>query len=176
VWNLVERASQATDAEAFVRQSKPEPTELRGLLAEQVALHERSQSGARFDLQCPQELYVDVDATLLKEAVSNLLANAASFAEEGSTIKVAATQNGVRVAIDVINSGPTIQRDPEELFGPFASTRTGPSSEHQGLGLYLVRMIAEQHGGAASIANLSDRSGVIASIILPLVRDRDHAY
>src|SRR5262249_35996969 len=44
VWNLVERASRATDAEAFVRQSKPEPAALSVLLAEQVALHERSQS------------------------------------------------------------------------------------------------------------------------------------
>ena len=54
------------------------------------------------------------------------------------------------------------------LFGPFASTRSGPSSEHQGLGLYLVRLVAEHHGGKAIISNLDDGSGVEASIFLPL--------
>jgi signal transduction histidine kinase len=34
--------------------------------------------------------------------------------------------------------------------------------------LYLVRLIAEQHGGTATIANLDDGSGVQASILLPL--------
>jgi len=54
------------------------------------------------------------------------------------------------------------------LFGPFASTRSGPSSEHQGLGLYLVRLVGEHHGGKALISNLDDKSGVEAAIVLPL--------
>ena len=58
--------------------------------------------------------------------------------------------------------------DTEILFGPFASSRSGPASEHQGLGLYLVRLIAAQCGGTASIANFDDGSGVQASIVLPL--------
>ena len=70
--------------------------------------------------------------------------------------------------IKVSNVGELLKGNTEMFFMPFVSSRSGPSSEHQGLGLYLVRLIAEQHGGAASIKNLEDGSGVEASISLPL--------
>jgi two-component system, OmpR family, sensor histidine kinase ChvG len=96
------------------------------------------------------------------------VANAASFAIEQSTVEILLEQAGASAIIKVRNKGPLLLSDPEVLFGPFASTRSGPSSEHQGLGLYLVRLIAEHHGGSAAIANMDDQSGVEASVWLPL--------
>jgi signal transduction histidine kinase len=170
VWNLIERASRATDAEAFVRQGQAQPIDLPRLLHELIGSYQQTHSGIDFRLQLPDKepLYVSADPTLLKEAVSNLLANAASFADEESIIQVVLERDGVHAVIKVRNKGPIIQYDTEMLFGPFASTRSGPSSEHQGLGLYLVRLVAEHHGGKAIISNLDDGSGVEASIFLPL--------
>ena len=170
VWNLIERASRATDAEAFVRQGQAQPIDLPRLLGELIGSYRQSHSGIDFRLQLPDKepLYVSADPTLLKEAVSNLLANAVSFADEESIIQVVLERDGVHAVIKVRNKGPIIQYDTEMLFGPFASTRSGPSSEHQGLGLYLVRLVAEHHGGKAIISNLDDGSGVEASIFLPL--------
>jgi len=170
VWNLIERASRATDAEAFVRQGQAQPIDLPRLLGELIVSYRQTHSGIDFRLQLPDKepLYVSADPTLLKEAVSNLLANAASFADEESIIQVVLERDGVHAVIKVRNKGPIIQYDTEMLFGPFASTRSGPSSEHQGLGLYLVRLVAEHHGGKAIISNLDDGSGVEASIFLPL--------
>ena len=170
VWNLIERASRATDAEAFVRQGQAQPIDLPRLLGELIGSYRQTHSGINFRLQLPDKepLYVSADPTLLKEAVSNLLANAASFADEESIIQVVLERDGVHAVIKVRNKGPIIQYDTEMLFGPFASTRSGPSSEHQGLGLYLVRLVAEHHGGKAIISNLDDGSGVEASIFLPL--------
>jgi GAF domain-containing protein len=170
VWNLIERASRATDAEAFVRQGQAQPIDLPPLLRELIGSYQQTHSGIDFRLQPPDKepLYVSADPTLLKEAVSNLLANATSFADEESIIQVVLERDGVHAVIKVRNKGPIIQYDTEMLFGPFASTRSGPSSEHQGLGLYLVRLVAEHHGGKAIISNLDDGSGVEASIFLPL--------
>ena len=170
VWNLIERASRATDAEAFVRQGQAQPIDLPRLLGELIGSYRQTHSGIDFRLQLPDKepLYVSADPTLLKEAVSNLLANAVSFADEESIIQVVLERDGVHAVIKVRNKGPIIQYDTEMLFGPFASTRSGPSSEHQGLGLYLVRLVAEHHGGKAIISNLDDGSGVEASIFLPL--------
>ena len=169
IWNLIERASQATDAEAFVRQGQPQWIDLARLLAEQLDAFRQSNCG--IDLP-PAKLLRSfgsgVDPILIKEAVGNMLGNAASFADEGSTVEVALTVDSAHAAVQVSNKGPTIEGDIETLFGPFASTRAGPSSEHQGLGLYLVRLIAEHHGGRAAIANLEDGSGVQVSILLPL--------
>jgi signal transduction histidine kinase len=171
LWNLVERASQATDAEAFVRQAQPQLTDLTTLLAEEVEAYARSHSGINFEFECMAHIKTTADYTLIKEAVSNLFGNAASFANEGSTIKVMLDADAIRAVITVSNKGPLIEGDPETLFGPFASTRSSPAGEHHGLGLYLVRLIAEQHGGTAALANLNDGSGVQASITLPLVSD-----
>lgn len=168
VWNLVERASRATDAEAFVRQSQAHLIDLNQLIAELVESHKRTVSGVDFRLQCEEQMYVTADPILVKEAVGNLLANAASFAYEHSNVEVLMSVEGSCAAIRVRNKGPIIEEDTEGLFGPFASTRSGPSSEHQGLGLYLVRLIAEHYGGTADILNFADGSGVEASMSLRL--------
>jgi hypothetical protein len=51
VWNLVERASQATDAEAYVRQSVAQPVELQELLRVVIATYRQTHSGIDFQLQ-----------------------------------------------------------------------------------------------------------------------------
>jgi signal transduction histidine kinase len=167
VWNLIERASQATDAEAFVRQLHLRPTDLRMFLIERVEAFRHSSAGVGFALTCPDLIQLRLDTTLMKEAIDNLLGNAVSFADEGSTVEVGARIDGGRVVVSVKNRGPLVGDDTEAWFGPFASSRSGPSGVHQGLGLYLVRLIAEQHGGTATLANLEDGSGVVASILLP---------
>jgi signal transduction histidine kinase len=172
VWNLVERASQATDAEAYVRQGVLQPVDLQDLLGTVVAAHRQTYSGIDFQLQ-GVPVRVQADPMLLKEAVGNLLANAASFADEESIVRVVLKIDGAHAAITVLNMGPLIQGDTEALFQPFASTRSGPSSEHHGLGLYLVLLIAEQHGGTATVSNLPDGSGVQVSIVLPLATYRE---
>jgi signal transduction histidine kinase len=112
---------------------------------------------------------VYADRTLIKEAVGNLLTNAVSFASEGSSVSVTLEHDEPYATIRVSNKGPLIESDPDVLFGAFASTRAEPSSEHHGLGLYLVRLIAHHHGGKATIGNLKDGSGVAACIWLPAV-------
>jgi signal transduction histidine kinase len=169
VWNLIERASRATDARAFVGQSHPQSVDLLTLLDELVRGLQQTYSGTHFNLEASGSVQVNADPTLVKEAIANLIANAASFADDQSIVKIVLEHDGATAAIKVRNKGPLLPNDPKVLFEPFASTRSGPSSEHLGLGLYLVRLIAEQHGGTATIMNLGD-TGVEASIRLPLAR------
>jgi Histidine kinase-, DNA gyrase B-, and HSP90-like ATPase len=105
-----------------------------------------------------------VDADRLHERL--IVAEFISMVVEFTRLSQHILPLGIRVCVS--NKGPLIEGDTETLFGPFESTRAGPSSEHQGLGLYLVRLIAVQHGGTAVIANLGDGSGVRATIRLPL--------
>src|SRR5205823_3163892 len=72
-------------------------------------------------------------------------------------------------AIEVENPGPPLpELLPGRLFESLWQSRTGTDSQpHFGLGLYIVRLIAEFHGGEASAANLADGSGVRVSVRIP---------
>jgi signal transduction histidine kinase len=61
-------------------------------------------------------------------------------------VEILLEQTEASAIIKVRNKGPLLPCRPEILFGPFASIRSGSSSEHQGLGLYLVRLIADVTG------------------------------
>jgi signal transduction histidine kinase len=170
VWNLIERASRATDAEAFVRQSQPVAVNVAELLREVVDGFRQTYSGIAIGLTVGESTPINIDPSHLKEAVVNLLANAVSFADENTTVEVLLQRATAYLTVKIRNRGPLIEVDPEVLFGPFSTTRSRSraSAEHQGLGLYLVRLIAEYNGGKATISNLQDESGVEASIWLPL--------
>ena len=168
VWSLIDRATRATDAETFVRQSQAEIMDLSALTSDVVESFRQTFNGVDFEGSVDGSPTLFADPALIREAIANLLSNASSFAEEGSTINVALHETAGEVVISVVNRGPTIAGDPDVLFGPFRSTRLEAGSDHQGLGLYLVRLIAEHYGGQADLANLPDHSGVEASIRLPL--------
>jgi two-component system sensor histidine kinase TctE len=120
-------------------------------------------------------LTIHADPELIREAIANLLSNAASFADDSSMIVVTLKESAGAAVLSVINHGPLIDGDPETLFGPFRSTRLDQGHDHQGLGLYLVRLVAEHYGGTASLANLSDGTGVEASISLPMTLMREQS-
>ena len=170
VSSLIERASRATDIEAFVRESKSELVDLAQLLATEIEGFKNTYSGLGFRFYEPEApLFANVDITLIKEALGNLLSNAASYVQENSEIEVKILNDEGRAAITVDNKGPTVSDNAEPLFAPFTSTRAGVSSVHQGLGLYLVRLVVEHYGGRASLCNLPDASAVRAAMWIPLV-------
>ncbi len=73
--------------------------------------------------------------------------------------------------LQVANDGPLI---PEALMGRlfeslFEQRQGDDDKPHFGLGLYIVRLVAEFHGGTAVAANRDDGSGVIFTIMLPLI-------
>ncbi|HYM85455.1 MAG TPA: two-component system sensor histidine kinase CreC [Pseudoxanthomonas sp.] len=112
---------------------------------------------------------VQGDGYLLRQAVSNLLDNAISFAPAGGTISVSsAIENGM-LQIRVVDNGPGIpdyaQDRVFERFYSLARPSTGLRSS--GLGLPFVREVARLHGGEAELRNLED-GGAIATLSLPI--------
>jgi two-component system heavy metal sensor histidine kinase CusS len=96
----------------------------------------------------------NADPLLLRRALSNLVANAIRYADEGSEIllRVVATGSGWR--IDVENQGPVLADEIlRKLFDRFYR---GDASRHQssdsyGLGLAIVAAIMQLHGGEVSV-------------------------
>jgi two-component system heavy metal sensor histidine kinase CusS len=97
---------------------------------------------------------IEADPLLLRRALSNLVANAIRYADEGSEIKIRVIESGQHCRIEVENQGPTL--DDVTLGKLFDRFYRGDASRHQssdsnGLGLAIVAAIMQLHGGEVSV-------------------------
>lgn len=103
---------------------------------------------------------------LLREALVNLVDNALRYAGSGATITVRLRRVADDVWIDVEDNGPGLAPElRERVFERFV--RGSTAGEGCGLGLAIVREIAERHGGSAQLLAAAPR-GCIARLTLPL--------
>ena len=111
---------------------------------------------------------VQGDAFLLRQALVNLLDNAADFAPEGSTVAVGIARDGARWRITVADEGPGVPDYAlERAFERFYSLpRPGGGSRSSGLGLCFAAEAAALHGGEARLANRPG-GGAVATLLLP---------
>ena len=88
---------------------------------------------------------------LLRRALFNLVENAVKYGPDGGQTRLCAELSGADIVITVANQGPCIPPElRERIFEPFFRADTARSRElgGVGLGLALVRAIAEIHGGS----------------------------
>jgi len=106
---------------------------------------------------------------LIVQMLDKLIDNAVDFSPEGATLTIRLSADAAQALIEVDNPGPTLSgAGHSHLFESLWQSRSGSDSRpHFGLGLYIVRLIAEFHGGTAEAGNLPDASGVRFRIVLP---------
>ncbi|MBW0253485.1 sensor histidine kinase KdpD [Cellulomonas sp. PS-H5] len=103
--------------------------------------------------QAPWPLpHVRGDVDLLYLAVYNLLANALKFSPAGSTVEVRGRDDDGVVEIEVADSGTGIPaHELDTVFDELARGEQARGTPGSGLGLALVRVVAERHGGAVDL-------------------------
>jgi signal transduction histidine kinase len=137
--------------------------------------------GCAIVLRDPGEMLRVVGAPdLLAQALDKLLDNALSFAAPGSAVEVELHRYGRAATLSVRNEGPALPAEMSgRLFESMVSVRprgagttagadAGAREPHLGLGLYVVRLVAEFHGGTAAAHDRPDGRGVIVTLTLPL--------
>ncbi|MBK8010342.1 MAG: HAMP domain-containing histidine kinase [Deltaproteobacteria bacterium] len=133
----------------------------------EVARAALSRAGLSRDLlaAAPDVGAFEGDATLVARALANLIANATRHG--GGVDRLCVTGDDERVTFVVDDRGHGIDpADLERVFEPFYRRPDHSGDASPGLGLSLVRRIAEAHGGFAEASNRAE-GGARVSITLP---------
>jgi signal transduction histidine kinase len=106
---------------------------------------------------------------LIAQMLDKLMDNAADFCPPEGRITLALEPEGRLFRLSVSNEGSLLPPQLDgRLFESLVSTRTATETRpHLGLGLYIVRLIADFHRSQVVAENLSDSSGVIIGIVIP---------
>ncbi len=153
--------------------ARGEPVELRELLA-QVAGSLTVLADARavrLTVAAPADVWVTGSRTALRRALTALVDNALGHTPAGGVVELAVVAGaGDRVLVSVTDSGEGLGgADPDELTRRFARgsrSPDGPGGRRFGLGLALVREVAQAHGGTLRLGP-GPAGGVRAEIDLP---------
>lgn len=114
---------------------------------------------------------VDADAVRLTQVVANLVDNAVKYTPDAGHIDVAVIANGHEAMIVVEDDGAGIPAERvDSIFEPFVQL---PESRHSarggmGLGLPLVRLLTELHGGTVDVTSGGRNHGSRFAVHLPL--------
>jgi len=111
-------------------------------LSERLAHH-------RLMVDLPADLpLVRVDATLIDQALANLVENAARHTPAGTVVQVRGQHQGNELVVSVEDTGPGLPPgDPDRLFAKFHRGRTEDAIGGAGLGLAICRAIVRLHLG-----------------------------
>lgn len=98
---------------------------------------------------------VDADPDRLEQVLINLLDNALKYTPEGGSVTVSLKAAAGQAHLSVRDTGPGFEGEPQRLFGRFY--RADDKGSGSGLGLALVQVLVELHGGTVTACNLPNR-------------------
>ncbi len=125
------------------------PTEVRQLLADLIDELKIAYPATHLQLDAPATVQASIDPDRLTQAVSNLLSNARHHGDPKAAIGVRVRALDSRLLIDVSNvAAPIPESRTQDLFSAFKRGSINPRNRSGlGLGLYIARRIALEHGG-----------------------------
>ncbi len=111
-------------------------------------------SGGSMQLTAPESLMMTGDEAAIRRLIGILCDNALKYSPEGDSVSLSASQSGRRVVIEAENTmkNPLKEEDLKRLFDRFYRPDVSRSKEQGGfgIGLAIVRAVAEKHRGRVS--------------------------
>nr|AQQ74806.1 hypothetical protein [uncultured bacterium] len=164
----------ATRVEEAIAHSERQRFDLAALVRATVEAYGTAFPARRFTCDAPTEpVEMNGAPELIVQMLDKLVDNAVDFSADGATISVVLRATDTEAEISVANPGPALPPEAAtRLFESLWQSRVDGDTPkerqrpHFGLGLYIVRLIAEFHGGSAQAANLPDNSGAVFSVRL----------
>jgi two-component system, OmpR family, sensor histidine kinase ChvG len=166
---LVNALAAARQIERAVAAAEHERFDLAAQVGDMVEAYRALHPARVFEFDrppraCPMEGAPDLVAQLLDKLVDN----AVDFAPPAAPIRLAVEDAGGCWRLAVANAGSRLPPGPpERLFDSLVSDRPSGTEPHLGLGLFIVRLVAEHHRGSVTARNLPQDRGVEFAVELP---------
>jgi signal transduction histidine kinase len=170
--SILSALGAAARVEESIKQADRVGFDLRELLISAMGAYQSGFPKVRMELRDPPDAcFMRGAPELVAQLLDKLVENAVDFCPEGGLIAVTLTRGVGHYELTVSNDGPPI---PQELLGRlfeslFEQRASRDDKPHFGLGLYIVRLIAEFHSGSVSAANRTDSGGAIFTVKLPII-------
>ncbi|KQU46977.1 hypothetical protein ASG67_15075 [Sphingomonas sp. Leaf339] len=159
--------SQANDGRLALDDA---PFDLGKIVAGAVARTHRhaASHGVRLAAAPTSHVSIRGDARWLEQALVAVIDNAIKFSGEGDVVDVSLKGHGATAEIHIADRGcGSLPEALPRLFDAYYQTDEGRARGGSGLGLALVRWVAERHGGTARAA-VRDGGGCIVTLVLPV--------
>jgi two-component system, sensor histidine kinase and response regulator len=146
------------------------PVDLKALVSDAARTLEPVARRKRIELSIAVdgEPVASVDGKLVRRAIENLLFNALKYTPAGKDVSVGVRHRDGTVEVEVSDRGPGIPPELKaamfEKYGSVEAKKGGPRKGF-GLGLYMVKLVADGHGGVARVLD-RDGGGAVFSIRL----------
>jgi len=156
VLHLLEVLLDVSAAEAGALALRRGRVDLGALVARAADLYREvaEQKGITIETSVPGPVEANADAVRVGQALFNLVDNALKYTPDGGRVTIAAERGAGSVTLIVSDTGPGVP--PAERDAVWRRLYRGDSSRSKrgfGLGLALVRAVAEAHGGSASVGD-----------------------
>jgi dedicated sortase system histidine kinase len=168
---LVRAMSEASRMERAIAAAEPEDVDLVEVVRGCAEAYRPLAGARRLDCELPEApLRLHCAPELIAQALDKLFDNALSFTPETGWLSLSLRPWNDGAEIELANQGAPLPAAMQgRLFDSLVSLRdkaTPGDAPHLGLGLYVVRLVAERHHGAAAARNLDDGNGVAFTLRL----------
>jgi dedicated sortase system histidine kinase len=164
---ILNAMSEANRVEELMTNVEPEVFDLVNVLRSTVAAYQDiyKERSVHFDCQL-DSAPLQGSPELIIQMLDKLVDNAVDFSKPGDTVTITVDSTDRDFMLTVTNPGPPLpEKMRTQLFDSMVSMRSGHSTRHLGLGLYIARLVASGHGGGISAANV--QGGVAFKVTLP---------
>ena len=170
IGSIVQNLADAANLEEALQSEDFEPVDLDQLLENYVNNYNLTHPNASIVYSGTNSPVLTMASDYrVEQMMDKIMDNALDFHRKDTTIRVQLDKIDNLLRITVANRGRILSPSVENsLFDSMVSHRDQHNRLHFGLGLYVVRVIAEHHGGHVKAVNLSDNSGVAVVVQLPI--------
>jgi signal transduction histidine kinase len=165
--DLLEDLLSATRAEELLAPAALVPVSLAEVAEEVVSSIAPTHSERALTVEVACRPVVRGEEKRLRQVLVNLVTNAFKYAPEDEPLLVRVSCEGDTALLEVVDRGPGVpETDRDRIFERYTRLDGAAGRPGIGLGLYIVRTIAENHGGGVSVSE-TPGGGATFTVALP---------